>query len=207
MNARREWTEERAGRRSGAASTVVVAALGGALLAWLFDPQLGRRRRAVLRDHVSSRLRRLRGARRAAGRDLSNRLQGLSSALERRRMQRSVSDDVLRARVRAQLGRTISYPAAIVVESAAGALTLSGPILERDRSALVARVADVPGVQLVIDHLEGHNSSEAIPALQGRPRSHGRPAIPRWATPATWLATGAIGLTLARRKWLRSVRA
>src|SRR5688572_14071905 len=90
-----------------------------------------------------------------------------------------------------------------------GLLTLRGPVLSSEVQDLLSAAAAVRGVRSVINELEPHDSSEGVPALQGRGRLAG-PRLDllqsRWA-PATRALVGAAavaagGLAIAyRRRW------
>ncbi|HEU4477170.1 MAG TPA: hypothetical protein VFR80_01550, partial [Pyrinomonadaceae bacterium] len=106
------------------------AAGTGAGLMYLFDPDRGKRRRALLRNkavHIS------RIANDAAGktrRDLRNHLRGTLAELEAVFIDNGpVSNDVLAARVRSKLGRVVSHPSAIEVKAVDGLIILTGQIL------------------------------------------------------------------------------
>ena len=155
--------------------TTLGAAAGAAIATYYFDPQQGRRRRALVRDKVYGRMAHFdEGAR--------------------------VPDEVLRERVRAKLGRVVSHPAAVEVAVSGSIATLSGPVLARERKRLVRAIAAVPGVASVVDRLEAHKQAGDIPALQGGRRREQRMDIAQehWA-PATRMAAGLGGAWLAYR--------
>src|SRR5688500_15103323 len=80
---------------------IVVAAAAGALATHFLDPQQGRRRRAVVRDKVVSRLGKIDEAGRVIAQDLRNRTQGTIVDLWHRVGAEEVGDEVLMERVRA----------------------------------------------------------------------------------------------------------
>ena len=92
-------------------------------------------------EHLSRESRR---AARIAGRDVFNRARGSAATLRSTLMPATADDAVLEARVRACLGRVVSHPASIHVEANDGAVTLSGPILDREVSLLLDCVERVP---------------------------------------------------------------
>src|SRR6476659_2185156 len=77
---------------------------------YLFDPDLGRQRRSLLRDQFHHAVNRLGRAIDVLGRDLENRLYGTVCALQQMFTGRDTSDDVVLARVRTTLGRYTSHP-------------------------------------------------------------------------------------------------
>jgi hypothetical protein len=168
----------------------------GAALGFLFDPSRGGRRRALLRDKCVLAVRKTRDGLDAAARDMAHRTQGIA-AEARGRLSRSPVDDVtLLERVRSRLGRATSHPRAIDVEVDRGEVTLRGPILADEVDALLSAVESVRGVCNVINELEPHEETEAIPSLQGRRRARARSLDllqRRWA-PATRALVGAAGV-------------
>src|SRR5262245_4041237 len=100
----------------------------GLVAAWLLDPQLGRRRRAMLRDKAVRTVHEVTGVVDTGVRDLAHRAKGRVATTRGRFSRAEVDDDVLCERVRAELGRCVSHPHAIQVTCASGQVTLSGPI-------------------------------------------------------------------------------
>jgi uncharacterized membrane protein len=141
----------------------------GMFAMYLFDPDRGRRRRALTRDKIQSLVVRTSDAIDVTVRDFSNRLKGMqaraSSPLWRRNKQ--PDDQILQARVRAQLGRVVSHPHAIEVLTQHGRITLRGPILASEKEQLLDAVGNTPGVASVEDLLEVHQSAEGVSSLQG----------------------------------------
>src|SRR5215208_7946745 len=112
----------------GTKNVMTGAAIGAALL-FVLDPSRGAKRRAMLRDrlmragHVAAE-----GAG-ATARDMNNRARGIASAVRGRLSDENASDDVVRERVRARLGRATSHARALDVDVCDGCVTLRGPIL------------------------------------------------------------------------------
>jgi uncharacterized membrane protein len=152
-----------------------MAGLGaGTLAAWLLDPQVGRRRRAMVRDKAVRSVHGLEDAVDKGVRDLSHRAKGRVAEARGRFTERGGDDVILRERVRAELGRWVSHPHAIQVECLEGKVILSGPILEREVETLLGEVCHVRGVKDVENQLVPHASPEGIPSLQGGSRPVGR---------------------------------
>ena len=101
----------------------------GAGLMFLLDPDLGARRRAILRDKMISFGRIAAWAADKTSRDVKNRLYGTVQSTKSRFRDAAVSDDVLVERVRSQMGRAVSHPHAIYVTAQDGRITLSGEIM------------------------------------------------------------------------------
>ncbi|HKY59497.1 MAG TPA: BON domain-containing protein, partial [Gemmatimonadota bacterium] len=172
----------------------------GAGLMYLLDPDRGRRRRALARDRVSSRIGDSGAFLGKAARDSANRTRGLAAGLRSRVFERGpVSDEVLVERVRSKLGRYVSHPGAIEVDAHDGRVVLRGAILAREVEDLLSAVASVPGVHHVENELETYERAGDVPALQGEGRRTGETSElrqERWS-PAFRFAAGTAGAGLA----------
>lgn len=159
----------------------------------------------MVRDQVVSGWNELDDVVDTAGRDLKNRARGLVAETRSRFRGDSVDDDILEARVRSAIGRVVSHPRAIEVESEGCCVTLSGPVLAHEEEALVSAVKKVRGVEGVRNHLEVHAEPGTVPGLQGgagrKPGARGELAQENWA-PAVRLLMGLGGglTTLYGRK-------
>jgi BON domain-containing protein len=152
----------------------LLAGIGlGAALAYLFDPEAGRRRRALARDKAVRSARLAGEALDATARDLGNRTTGVMAATRGRWSDDGVDDSLLIERVRAKLGRRCSHPHAIDVEVRDGEVTLRGPILADEVDTVMTATASVRGVRSVISELEPHETADGIPSLQGEGRVAG----------------------------------
>ncbi|MGH7564428.1 MAG: SRPBCC family protein, partial [Gemmatimonadota bacterium] len=168
----------------------------GAGLMYLLDPDRGRRRRALVRDRLSSRAGESETFLGKTGRDFSNRAQGfLARARSRVVPEGHVADDVLAERVRSKMGRHVSHPGAIEITARWGRVILRGPILAHEFEDLLSAVASVRGVRDIDDRLEVHRDPGDVPGLQGAPRRSGETAEFRqenWS-PAARFAAGTTG--------------
>lgn len=147
-------------------SWLAAAGLGAGLM-YLFDPDRGNRRRALIRDqvvHIGHKAGDFAGK---TGRDLQNRSQGLVARSRSLLQSDEPSDRVVAAQVREAMGRTISHPGAVSVIVQQGQVTLYGPILAHEVDMLLARLAAVPGVQEVTNNLDIHPEPGNVPGLQG----------------------------------------
>jgi uncharacterized membrane protein len=142
----------------------------GAGLMYLFDPDWGRRRRALLRDKMTGTLNQMNDTLEKAGEDLRNRTRGTLAEARALINREEVPDWILEERARAELGRVIRFPGSIEVSATQGRLTLSGPVLKDEVEHLLARMSSLRGVKQVENQLEVHASAEGVPGLQGNPR-------------------------------------
>lgn len=178
--------------------TLLMGAALGAGLTYVFDPQSGRRRRAMVGDKLVRAGHVTRDAVDTTSRDLVNRGRGLAAATRARLSSAPMSDEVLRERVRARLGRTCSHPHAIDVLVNDGHVTLRGPVLADEVSGILAMVDSVPGVRSWASELDQRESAENVPALQGEGRRiAGRDALPRNWSPATRAVVTTLGVAAA----------
>jgi hypothetical protein len=162
----------------------------GALLMFLFDPQLGRRRRALLRDKIVHYRRLLREGSRATWSDTQNRATGLWATLQSFFAgEWEVPDKVLENRVRSRLGRIVSHPGWLQVKADHGAVKVAGHVPEREKDRLLATVVSIRGVQKVEEENLVVDPDDQVPddgALQG---------TGYWA-PAERLAATLMGMTM-----------
>lgn len=147
--------------------TLIGGAALGAGLMYLLDPDMGRRRRTLIRDKM---IRTSNVTGRTTGRsqqDLMNRARGIVAETQSRlRRDKTAPDPVIAARVRSELGHAVSHPRAITVTSNDGYVTLSGPILANEIAPLLARVSYVRGVRGVENHLSVYARADGVPGLQ-----------------------------------------
>jgi len=185
----------------------VVAGLAGM---YLLDPRLGRRRRSVLRDRSGRAVRRLGDTVELTARNVRDEAYGRWAELRRATHPGAViTDEQLISRIRARLGRVVSHPHAVSVESGGGGVVrLSGPVLKGEVRRLLRTVRQVQGVKRLMNELKVYADAGNIPSLQGGiPQRGPRSEFMRvnWG-PAARVAAGATGLTLLslgaiRRGW------
>jgi BON domain len=182
-------------------ATLLKATALGAAAMYIYDPVLGRRRRALLRDKC---VRIRKTVQETAGvtlRDAKNRALGTvaegRAALFEDRVQ--VDDAVLRERVRSILGFVVRNPSSINVDASGGRVTLTGPVLTDEVQQLINGVRSVRGVYDVENRLEVHEKGDNVPGLQGDiPKPKGQVLDvfqDRWS-PTTRFLLGATGFLL-----------
>ncbi|MGH8662899.1 MAG: SRPBCC family protein, partial [Burkholderiales bacterium] len=178
----------------------LLAAGIGAGLMYFFDPQNGRRRRALLRDQTVHMRRLAREASRVTARDLAGRGAGMMALVSRRLNggAQAASDSALIERIRARLGRVVSHPHAVHVTSRDGHVTVSGPILAVEAPRLLESIRGVAGVQTIDDQLQVHERAGNISALQGGVQRNGHrfELLQENWSPTARLMTGSAGLFL-----------
>ncbi|MEI2416536.1 BON domain-containing protein [Orrella sp. JC864] len=147
---------------------LVALAVGAAAMYYL-DPQMGRRRRALLCDKFDALCHDACHAMQAKGKDAAHRVKGMVAQAGSSMASEPVDDERLAERIRSQLGRLVSTPGAVDVSVADGVATLSGQILAAEREPLVEAVAAMQGVGGVDDRLSTHDAPGNVPELQGAP--------------------------------------
>ena len=139
----------------------------GATLMYMLDPDRGGRRRALVRDQVISAGNKTGMYAGKLSRDLRNRAQGLIAETRARFSDEQVSDDVLVARVKAEMGRHPVHHRALEITAQDGRVRLRGPALAREVDELLSAVSSVRGVTGVDNQLEVHEQAGSISSLQG----------------------------------------
>ncbi len=180
----------------------------GAGLMYLFDPQLGRSRRARMANQLRGTLNELTDTFDEGVRDIRHRAYGTLAEARSGLTADDADDRVIVERVRSKMGRWVSHPRGIEVSSRGGLVTLRGPILRAEADRLLEVVSGVRGVREVIDRLEVHESPGSHPALQGgslRPGERAELWQENWS-PGTKVMLGTAGavagLALVRQSGL-----
>lgn len=157
----------------------------GAGAMYLLDPDRGRRRRAIVRDKVVRGVHVAEDAVGTAGRDLKNRASGLAADARHLLTNESVPENVIVARVRTAIGRTVARPHRVHVDCDRGEVMLTGAVFESELPHLMATVRSVRGVNGVISRLA---------VAEGDPPANLQPEHTRRATPAGRLLMGVGGV-------------
>ncbi|HZH43810.1 MAG TPA: BON domain-containing protein [Lysobacter sp.] len=177
---------------------ILGAAATGAVAMYYLDPQLGRRRRALVRDKTVSAYHGAGDFTRTQTRRVGNRVKGLVHAV--RPSGRPLDDDQLRERLQSKIGRAVSHPGAVHVDVDQGRVRLHGHVLTDELDTLLAVVSSLKGVASVDNQLEAHDEPGSVPALQGEPRRVRRfNGVLRPALPLLALTPVALALLGARR--------
>jgi len=138
--------------------------IAGALAMYFLDAQVGRRRRALVRDKALSLGHGVADRAQAQGERAKDRLQGVMATwrLDGRTQSEPVSDVQLHERIRARLGHLIQQPKAVQVEVNAGLVRLSGHLLRGELQQVLDEVASMPGVRTVQNALQPHDGMAEI---------------------------------------------
>jgi hypothetical protein len=145
----------------------------GAALMYIFDPDRGKRRRAVIRDKVEAAGNRLSDTADKMQRDLRNRAYGVVAEAKSIFRHDEVTDDVLVDRVRSRLGRIPVHIGAFDLSAKDGAVTLRGQIFADELPRVLRAARFVRGVKEIDNQFEVHGTAANVPALQGQPRPLG----------------------------------
>jgi hypothetical protein len=139
----------------------------GAGMMYMLDPRLGRRRRALVRDKAQSYGRYMGTFINQTIRDARQRTYGLIAETRTQIRGADVPEDqVLVARVRAQIGHAVSQAKTIDVTAHQGRVTLSGSIPAHDMEKLLSAVASVAGVTAVVNRLEVNHEPTSSAGLR-----------------------------------------
>jgi osmotically-inducible protein OsmY len=134
---------------------------------YLFDPERGNRRRALLRDKVFHVAHSTGEKLDVKSRDAANRLHGLLARTKSLLTRERVPDTVVAERVRSRIGHVVSHPGSIEVAVQDGRVTLAGPALSSELDQLLDEVQHVRGVTGVENKVELHEEPGTVPGLQG----------------------------------------
>lgn len=180
-------------------AAVVAGVAAGATAMYVLDPVSGRRRQNLIFGKAVHLLRQLTHFSRTAFHDAVNRASGVVARTRGRLHSKEIPDDaVLVDRIRSRMGRVVSHPHMIHVDSYRGYITLSGLILENEVMPLLAILRTVPGVRTFRNKLEAHSSREklrSLPAVPARKGARPEPLQKNWA-PAMRFGAVLIGTRL-----------
>ena len=154
----------------GTANNLLRAAGLGAALMYFYDPQLGRRRRATLRDGALGASHRASHWLDVAIRDAQNRLEGTAAEFQSLFDSEAPSDETLQQRVRAKLGHVASHPHLIEVRAENGRVTLAGHSPAHETRGILSAVGAVRGVCSVDNRLDAEMPPEARESSHPHPR-------------------------------------
>lgn len=180
-------------------------AAAGAAATWLLDPDSGRRRRGIVRDKTRRAWNVFSNAVQVGAWDLRHVTEGRLAEIRSTLQRDTASDRVVRARMRALLGRHVSHPGAVSISVDDGMATLIGPILRHEVDPLLDALLTVRGVRGIESRLEIYDAAGPLPSLQGgvdrEPRSGWRPASRMLAGIGGCAALITAGFMPRGRRW------
>ena len=148
------------------------AGLGAALM-YIFDPDRGKRRRALIRDKVEAAGNKVSDKVEKMGRDLQNRAYGVVAETKSIFQHDEVTDDLLVDRVRSRLGRIPVHIGAFDITAKDGVVTLRGQILADELPKVLRAARFVRGVKGIDNQFEAHERAGNVQTLQGQPQPLG----------------------------------
>lgn len=196
--------EERSLTPSRVVGAAAVAAGVGAAVEYVLDPDRGHARRAKARDKAVHATILLSKGCRVLGRDMAARGRGAVAGARYLVAGRTVEDDVLHDRVRAELGRHVSHPHGVRVQVTDGVVTLTGDVLAWEARRAVRALGRVPGVKRVVGDWTSHTDTTGVSALQGGGRTRMATVElmqEQWSPTARFLmGTASLGTWLVSRR-------
>lgn len=130
-------------------SVVPAAAVAGALAAYFFDPDRGRRRRAIARDKTAATFRKLTRRAGQRARYMEGHIEGAAHAVRPDGMRRDVDDVTLKHKIESEVLRDYE-PGAVNVNVDDGVAFLRGQLRRPDDVRSLERaVSRVPGIRAV----------------------------------------------------------
>ncbi|HEX5000711.1 MAG TPA: BON domain-containing protein [Terriglobia bacterium] len=175
-------------------AALIGGGLAGAALAYLADPTVGRRRRALLRDTATHDRKVLGHAMSVTGRDIAHRTKGVFEWMRRMVRPDAVDDARLTDHVRTEVGRVCSHPNVEVFVKDRRVL-LQGPVISHERRQILRAARSVRGVEEVEDRMEPYEPPSSMPTQAMRER---QPDImQRHWSPATRVLAGMTGSVLS----------
>ncbi len=174
--------KEKTAQRASAFLTGAGVAAG---LVYVFDPDRGPARRALVRDKARHLAHEERQIFESGIRDLRNRMRGTAARMSRTTHREEPDEYVLTQRIRARIGREVTHPGSVHVMVTDGRVVLTGPILRDEHDRLVRGVRHVRGVRDVDDQLSTHDRADHVPGLQGAGTRPSLPLVRRESWPAS----------------------
>jgi hypothetical protein len=169
----------------------------GAVAMYFYDPERGKRRRALVRDKAIQTTNRLGKTLDATSRDFTHRAGGLAAELQSLFSVEIPTDIRVVERVRARIGHVIAHPAKVQVSAHYGVVTLSGTVLVSEVSALLHCVTGTRGVVGVRNELMASLVPGADPEDMGEVMVMTKRSAPLHWSSATRLVVGVAGGVVA----------
>jgi osmotically-inducible protein OsmY len=138
----------------------------GAALMYFFDPDRGKRRRALARDKVEAAGNKVGCYAEKMSHDIRNRAYGVVAETKSFLSHEDVTDETLVDRVRSKLGHYQVSLDAIEVQATKGAVILSGTIPASEELKILKAARRARGVKRVESHLRLRPDEGSTPGLQ-----------------------------------------
>lgn len=84
---------------------------------------------------------------------------------------RTLDDETLVSRVRAQLGHVVTHPGSLAIRADHGVVTIGGPVLDHEIHKIRDRISKTRGVRECRLEVDSPQSRGSVPGLQGGSRS------------------------------------
>ena len=149
--------------------------VSGAAVMYFLDPQMGARRRALARDKMVKFFNRASERVGNATERAADRARGIAAETARRFNTEPISDEVMVARVRSEMGRYLKHPHAVHVTAHNGHITLTGDILAHEVQPLLNKLNNMQFVESIDNLLQTHADATNLPDLQGGETQRGTP--------------------------------
>lgn len=168
----------------------------GAGLMYFLDPQSGERRKAMVRDKITSTRRSADEAVETGLRNLRSQASGLVAEGIALMSNEAIPSYVIEERVRSRLGFLTHHPDAIQVSASGRDVTLSGDILASEVERLMKGMANIRGINEIHNNLRVHQEPGDIPQLQRKGWVVGEERGSMMWSPSTRLLVGVGALYL-----------
>ncbi len=145
----------------------IKAMAAGAIAMYYLDPDMGRRRRAMLGDKMRATCNEACRYASREGKHMANKARGMAHRARSTLADEPVDDYVLVERVRTALGRLVGSPGAVDVSVNDGIVSLAGRLPAGEIDLLIGAVKAMAGVRAVADHLTIEEEPGPVPGLQG----------------------------------------
>ncbi len=155
--------------RMGYTLALVNGMVIGAMAMYIFDENRGAKRRAYARDKLIRASHLLGRTIRKRGRDLMHRAVGSVAEIRSgiRDRQSEIPDDILIARVRAQLGHVVSHPGLLDIKADNGSVSVRGPVLRNEVDKVKNRLKKIRGVRECHVEVEPHANLDQVAGSRG----------------------------------------
>ena len=141
--------------------------LGAGLMA-LLDPGRGAARRSYLRDKTFHGLRLVGREATKQLKRLQNEIVGALAESKAKLLERNVPDDILAARVRAQLGHVVKNFGLLEIDARRGYVTVWGPTLRGERGKIIDRLQETRGVRNFYVQIDEHDDLDQVAGIHGQ---------------------------------------